>query len=113
MEQDKAKEVAARIEEAFFTRIRAGQPVLEEAITEVSGWKNVANLAAFVVDLIITNCGGDAESSVRPPCWQDHAPPTMAEMTDLLCQNGRKPSDPAVAAALEEYKQSIIKRFGL
>lgn len=83
-------------------------------LSEVTGWKNVNNLAEWVVKLIIANQGSSLDGDARPPCWQEHAPQTVPEITRLLVEiTGRNADDQFITSGVETYQQYLLERFGI
>ena len=90
----------------------------EEFISELTGWKGVSELAEWVIKFLLINVGRSADKNaiegVKTPCWEDHAPVTMAEFKAMMVEmSNRAPDDPLILWLVEERRQTLIKRFGL
>ncbi|HYG83376.1 MAG TPA: hypothetical protein VD907_00680 [Verrucomicrobiae bacterium] len=100
--------------DSFNRKISAAQPRIESLIEEITGWRGVSNLAEWVVRLLQTNVGRSGMDEVRPPCWQDHAPQTVAEFAEMMVAvTHRSADDPVIQAEVERHGQMLRDRFGL
>ena len=94
--------------------IRAAKPCFEKLITETTGWQGVEGLADWMIELLIANQGGSALQGTRPPCWQEHAPQTIAQFTNSLAQaSGLAADDPVIQLQVAAYRQQLRTQFGL
>lgn len=97
----------------FDAKVRQSKPRFVQLIQDVTGWKG-DELADWMIDLLCINVGGGSLSTIRLPCYEEHAPMSVSEYTQMLVEVTKKsPDDPAIQDAVAKHAEQLRQQFGL
>jgi hypothetical protein len=107
-------DVEGKIYADFDAKVQRSKPRFVNLIQEVTGWSGVDELADWMINLLCINVGGGLLSSIRPPCYKEHAPLSVPEYTQRLVEVTKcNPDDPIIQTAVAKYADELRQRFGL